>query len=396
MSLPLPMAFCYVPSRQQTQHYFNKKAKAKKRSSTVVSSPVDRKISFFDTCGVAGASDAVAVAGAESVWSHLQHDKLWQTVLEYYYSLCNVPHEKRCQAMNVYFRRRVKHKSEKKESKKVLSYTEIAHKLGILSIKTLNEVSTQESQTSMEHKSDSDGLLCKTNVVSTTDCSATSIASTSDCSVTSIASTTVCSATSTASTSGCNTATSTASTNGCNSATSTASTSGCNSAISTASTSGCNSATFCITAEELNPNGFPANVSCSSSATCNNSTEAILSDSDQSNTMKWPSISNNCQSSENCSRKSSFDKVVTSLEGLPDDCRTTCTSSGSNSLKYTNVLIEMEKELMERLATLPSSSWSINEDLVLVHFLCDICEKSSQGRTKVSIVILRCVKAFFS
>ena len=78
----------------------------------------------------------------------------------------------------------------------------------------------------------------------------------------------------------------------------------------------------------------------------------------------------------------SADTNVADEVSSTETCKTR-SSSGSNGSKYTEVLIEMERELMERLATSPSSRWCLNDDLVLVHLLCDICEKSSQGRTKV-------------
>ena len=319
MSQPLPLAFCYVPSQQQMQQYFSKKTKPKKQSSTVVTSPVDRTISFFGprgTCGKARVSDA-RETGAEGMWSHLLQDKLWKTVLEYYYNLCSVSHEKRSQAMNVYIRRKVKNKSERKESKRCLSYTEIAHKLGILSVKTQTEISKQETENSEEVKgSDLVGSLCATN---------------------------------------------------------------------TASTSGCSSATNCNSTEELSNSDVPANVSYSTLAS--NSNDSITSDSDQVVMMKQQNVSSNCQSVENSSRKSSFDKDTSRRGSLPDGCSSAYMLSGSNDAKYTNVLVDTEKELMDRLSSSPSSSWSITDDLVLVRCLCDICEKSSQGRSKVRVKI---------
>ena len=318
------MAFCYVPSQQQMQQYFNKKTKTKKQSSTVVTSPVDRKISFFGlqgTCAETQISYADKTS-ADSVWRHLQQDKLWQTVLEYYYSLCNVSHEKRCQAMNVYIRRRTKHKSERKESKKYLSYAEIAHKLGILSIKTQTEVSKQDCGSSEAFKRcDADGALCSTTV---------------------------------------------------------------------ASTDRCSSATGCNSTEQLNSNGFSNNVSCSTLAS--NSHDSVSNVSDQTDTKKLAYNANNCQLSENSSQKSPSDKSAASVGNVFDESRTACTLKGA---KYTNVLIDTDKELMDRLSSSPSSIWSISDDLVLVHFLCDICEKSSQGRSKVSMYVMsdQCLQA---
>ena len=309
MSQSLPVAFCYVPSQQQVQQYFSKKTKARKHSSVVVTSPVDQKISFFGSSSVASETDTT---GPQSIWNHLQKDKLWQTVLEYYYSLCNVSYQKRCQTLDVYFRRKLRHKSERRESKKVLSYAEIAHKLGILSTTTHSVVSVQECRESLGDKSE----LPVEEVLSAVTGSASSCSSTKDCSAT----------------------------------------------------------------VDHSTNSTPADVT--SSTFCSNSTERFVSRSDQAETFNQPNTSSNSQSPERCSQKLSGDNNVADEVISTETCKTR-SSSGSNSSKYTEVLIEMERELMERLATLPSSRWCLNDDLVLVHLLCDICEKSSQGRTKV-------------
>lgn len=292
---PLPVAFCYVPSQQQLQHYLNKKLKAKKHSRTVLTSPVDRKISFFGPQGMCGEMQVSESdeTGFESQWRHLQEDKLWQTVLEYYYSLCNVSTEKRSQALNVYVRKRVKHRSERKESKKSLSYAELAHKLGMLRIKPQTEVSNQESGNSEDlRRCEIDEALCTTTA---------------------------------------------------------------------ATTGSCSSVTDCRSEEQLTSKD-------STLAMCSNSCDSVGSVSGQTDGTEFPITSNSCLIIENSSQKS------TSTE-----CRTSSTSPG---VKYTNVLIDMDKELMDRLSTSPSNSWSVNDDLVLVHFLCDICEKSCQGRSK--------------
>lgn len=308
MSQSLPVAFCYVPSQQQVQQYFSKKTKARKHSSVVVTSPVDQKISFFGSSSVASETDTT---GPQSIWNHLQKDKLWQTVLEYYYSLCNVSYQKRCQTLDVYLRRKVRHKSERRESKKVLSYAEIAHKLGILSTTTQSVVSVQECRESLGDKSE----LPVEEVLSAVTGSASSCGSTKDCSAT----------------------------------------------------------------VDHSTNSTPADVT--SSTFCSNSTERFVSRSDQAETFNQPNTSSNSQSPERCSQKLSGDNNVADEVSSIETCKTR-SSSGSNGSKYTEVLIEMERELMERLATSPSSRWCLNDDLVLVHLLCDICEKSSQGRTK--------------
>ena len=74
-----------------------------------MTSPVDRKICFFGSQEDTRVS-SLDQTGCDSVWSHLQEDKIWQTVLEYYYSLCNVSSDKRSQALNVYIKKRVKQK----------------------------------------------------------------------------------------------------------------------------------------------------------------------------------------------------------------------------------------------------------------------------------------------
>lgn len=134
-SRPIPVAFCYVPSLHQMERYLNKNMKTIQQSSSVITSPVDQKICFFgpeDACKETGSCDSYGISPDKSIWRHLQEDKLWLTVLEYYYSLCNVPPEKRRQAMNVYIRKRNKHHSGGKESKKYPSYAELSRKLGIV------------------------------------------------------------------------------------------------------------------------------------------------------------------------------------------------------------------------------------------------------------------------
>lgn len=321
MSLPLPVAFCYVPCQQQIQQYLNKSSKTKKESSTVVTSPVDRKISFFglqSTCGETSTSHTDQT-GSESLWSHLQHDKLWQTVLEYYYSLCNVSIEKRSQALNVYIKRRVKQKSERRESKKCLSYAEIAHKLGILTVNMAPAgISKQKSQDTVESRTELEGTSCTT--------------------------------------------------------TTTTSTSGCSGTLQVDDN----------VTEQHSTNGCSAKLPCGTLA--NDSVVGSQSDSQQArlcDTTRLPSTSSNSQPLEKVSRKSSSGKEFSSQLSLHNGCRTPSASSGSHGPRYTNVLIDVEKVHMERLSSLPSNGWNVNNDLVLVHFLCEVHEKSNSGRCKV-------------
>lgn len=145
-SRPIPVAFCYVPSLHQMERYLNKNMKTIQQTSSVITSPVDQKICFFgpeDACKETGSCDSYEISPDKSIWRHLQEDKLWLTVLEYYYSLCNVSPEKRRQAMNVYIRKRNKHHSGRKESKKYPSYAELSRKLGIVKE---NQIDSKENQ----------------------------------------------------------------------------------------------------------------------------------------------------------------------------------------------------------------------------------------------------------
>ena len=328
MSLPLPVAFCYVPCQQQIQQYLNKKSKNKKESSTVVTSPVDRRISFFGSRDLCRETRHLHSdqTGLESLWSHLQQDKLWQTVLEYYYSLCNVSIEKRRQAMNVYIKRRVKHKNERSgSSKKCLSYAEIAHKLGILSVDTSNaKVTQQESKDMGENRTESDGM----------------------------------------------------------------------SRMTTCSESG-SSTEDSNSAEKLTADGCSAQLPCH--AITNDSIDKSQSNCQQTSlcdTMKVPitCTSSNKEPLEKSSQKYSSHKDSRSQQSIPNECRTSSAFSRLNGPKFTNILIDMEKVHIERLSSLPSNGWNISHDLVLVHFLCDIHEKSNPTRCKVSDKFPLCLK----
>ena len=288
-----------------------------------MTSPVDRKISFFGPQGICGETSTSPAdqTGSESLWRHLQQDKLWQTVLEYYYSLCNVSTEKRSQALNVYIKRRVKQKSERRESKKSLSYAEIALKLGILSVNTAAAGKTkQELQDTVENRTELEGT--------SNTCTAT-----------------------------------TSSINGCCGA---------------------------LKVPDDNVTEWQSTNVCSANLPCgtlvNESIVASQSDSQQAklcSTTKLPSMLSDSQPLNKLSWKSSSDKDSSSQQSLHNECRTTSTSSGSHGPRYTNVLIDLEKVHMERLSSVPSNSWDINNDLVLVHFLCEVHEKSNLGRCKV-------------
>lgn len=131
------------------QQYLNKNMKTIQQSSSVITSPVDQKICFFgpeDTCKETGTCDSYKISPEKSIWRHLQEDKLWLTVLEYYYSLCNVSPEKRRQAMNVYIRKRNKHRRGRKESKKYPSYAELCRKLGIVKEDQIDSKENQGKQ----------------------------------------------------------------------------------------------------------------------------------------------------------------------------------------------------------------------------------------------------------
>ena len=313
MSLRLPVAFCYVPCQQQIQQYLNKNSKTKKESRTIVTSPVDRKISFFGLQGTCGEMSSCAdQTGSESLWSHLQQDKLWQTVLEYYYSLCNVSIENRNQALNIYIKRRVKQKSERRESKKSLSYAEIAHKLGILTVnKAPTGISKQKLEDAVESRTELEGISC------------------------------------------------------------TATTS------STSSFNGTVDVDGNIT-EQNSTNGCGSLANDSVIASDSNSQKARLCD-----TAKHTSMLSDSQPLDKLSLKSSSDKDSSCQLSVYNDCRTSSTSSGSHGPRYTNVLIDLEKVHMERLSSVPSNGWDIDNDLVLVRFLCEFHEKSNAVRCKV-------------
>lgn len=323
-SLHLPVAFCYVPCQQQIQQYLNKNSKSKKKESrTIVTSPVDRKISFFGPQGICGETSTSHVdqTSSESLWSHLQQDKLWQTVLEYYYSLCNASIEKRSQALNIYIKRRVKLKSERRESKKCLSYAEIAHKLGILTVNMeAAGKSKQESQDTGENRTEVEGT---SNI-------ATGSSVNNSCGTLQVLDDNV--------------------------------------------------------PEQHSTNRCSAKLPCGSLA--NHSFAVGQGNSQQTNlcdATKLPNMLSDSQQLDKLSWKSSPDKDSSSQLSSNSDCRTSSMSSGSHGPQYSNVLIDLEKVHMERLSNVPSNNWNINNDLVLVHFLCEVHERSSPGRCKVRI-----------
>ena len=301
-SQSVPLAFCYVPSYQQIHQYFGKTRTPNEKSVTVVTSPVDRKILFFgldskcrETCDTRGSSSPVQGLGEMSsvkLWSHLQQDRLWETVLEYYYSLCNVSYEKQYQAMNVYIRRRVKRTAEKKESRKILSYADIVHKLGICNAQAHLQISKQGSQNHEEPVTDdSDGSTSASTEV-----------------------------------------------------------------------------------DSKSTNRSDSVLDISGSASSNEKVEVPARHVQLSNT----SNNESCEMLASGSNKDN--KPVKSVE---DRTVKSCRSPGHNNVRHSRVLIEMEKEHMDKLSRLPSGRWSIIEDLVLVHFICDVNKKSKPGRCKV-------------
>lgn len=283
-----------------------------------MTSPVDRKICFFGSQEDTRVS-SLDQTGCDSVWSHLQEDKIWQTVLEYYYSLCNVSSDKRSQALNVYIKKRVKQKSERQDSKKSLSYAEIVHKLGIPTANpTHAKVLKEESLNTMENRTELYKVPCPT--------------------------------------------TSSSATNGCK---------------FLQGSGSMEYSSSCGLSSNLSQNTLPMNETTEES-------QSDLCQTSCCSKIEQPRMSDNDHLDENSSCKSCLKQDVTSQPTLSNESRTPLLKPERKIPRYSNVLIEMEKAHMTRLLALPSSSWNINNDLVLVHFLCEVHEKVNQGKCKVS------------
>lgn len=283
-----------------------------------MTSPVDRKICFFGSQEDTRVS-SLDQTGCDSVWSHLQEDKIWQTVLEYYYSLCNVSSDKRSQALNVYIKKRVKQKSERQDSKKSLSYAEIVHKLGIPTANpTHAKVLKEESLNTMENRTELYKVPCPT--------------------------------------------TSSSATNGCK---------------FLQGSGSMEYSSSCGLSSNLSQNTLPMNETTEES-------QSDLCQTSCCSKIEQPRMSDNGHLDENSSCKSCLKQDVTSQPTFSNEIRTPLLKPERKIPRYSNVLIEMEKAHMTRLLALPSSSWNINNDLVLVHFLCEVHEKVNQGKCKVS------------
>ena len=102
-------------------------------------------------------------------------------------------------------------------------------------------------------------------------------------------------------------------------------------------------------------------------ASDNNSQETRLC-----NTTKHPSTLSDSQPLDKLSCKSFSDKDSSCQLSIHNECRASNTSSGSHGPRHTNVLIDLEKVHMERLSSVPSKGWDINNDLGLVRFLCEV------------------------
>lgn len=170
---PLPLPFCYVPCQKQLQELSCRKAKHAD-SKKLLPSPVDKTIPFFGSrsggrlgpsererldTSPEGSSDLVSSCEEPDIWDHLHADKLWETVLVYYYSLCNVSLKSRLKTLKVYLRKKIKRKRKKNRSKDVSkqcpSYAEIATKLGILTLPSSSQQSSSHQDSETDSTTDS-------------------------------------------------------------------------------------------------------------------------------------------------------------------------------------------------------------------------------------------------
>ena len=117
-----------MPSQRQLQELTRRKAKHS--SAKQASSPVDKTIPFF---GSQAVEQSQSSEGEGCIWEHLHGDKLWETVLEHYYGLCNGTVRSKLLCSQLYMRQKIKKVKTKRNSKSCPSYAELARKLGITS-----------------------------------------------------------------------------------------------------------------------------------------------------------------------------------------------------------------------------------------------------------------------
>lgn len=159
-SEPLPLPFCYIPDQEQLKELkASKKIKESPKPREVhLPSAVDSKIAFF-----ASWSGQTPSLGTDipDKWDFINSDKLWEKVVEHYYSVCSVSIEEKMKAMLLYVRKKAKKHSAIQNP----SYAELMTRIG-LPVDSLSQSSCSKKvgvKDSHESKSHDDNCSVQTN-----------------------------------------------------------------------------------------------------------------------------------------------------------------------------------------------------------------------------------------
>lgn len=120
----LPLPFCYIPDQQQIKELKTSK-KIKETANpneTQTAAAVDSKITFFSSCSGQGQCTETS-----DKWDFINNDKLWEKVIEHYYSVCTTSNEENLKALQLY----VKRKTKKHAQQQNPSYAELMSRLGL-------------------------------------------------------------------------------------------------------------------------------------------------------------------------------------------------------------------------------------------------------------------------
>ena len=109
----IPEAFTYVPSFSQIRQLTEKPISSTKEA---IKPPVDQTVEFFPgkarSTKESGQPKTSAKTTEEAVWSDLQNDIVWESVVDFTYSLCSTSKDLKVACLQVYTR--VKRKRTKK------------------------------------------------------------------------------------------------------------------------------------------------------------------------------------------------------------------------------------------------------------------------------------------
>ena len=353
----IPLPFCYVPCQNQVQSLIKKRKPKQeiKRSSISITSPVDSKISFFSMGrplsshertvlgesahegGVQNRSPLHALYSADTqesdVWDYLATETLWQTVLEHYYSMCNVTNEKKKKALKVYVK---KSKQQLAESKKYPSFAEIAKKMGLIAF----PVSPLSSFSQIQSPPPSTPVLqVEPPPISSHNERDVSEKSVAQPAITGVE----------------------------------------GDLVSERSPAVCvdeikSDAGSC--SHGNNTVGQTVTDSCVSTANTQVIAESCLSQTTPLEEKPAYNVTIGAASKDGClpSNSKAVDTCVLESSGFEKD--------------EDRLLIRTDKELVDRLLSSPAGDWKLEEDYELVQFLSGITQKSNKGRCKVSISVV--------